>query len=102
MLVPEQVWKLLRFREILEGGYAVCTQVLQEGWTRLYSQGAEDDNGAGSASRNPGGGGNGICRPDVVWIQYHGNILRMSRKASKINGFANRKGAYYTTITSFG
>ena len=33
---------------------------------------------------------------------YHGNILRMSRKASKINGFTNRKSAYYTTITPFG
>ena len=67
-----------------------------------FSQGAAGVNGAGSASRNLGGGGNGICRPDVAWIPYHSNILRMSRKASKINDFTNRKSAYYTTITPFG
>lgn len=29
----------------------------------------------------------------------HGNILKNSGKACKINGFAERKGAYYTTTT---
>lgn len=29
----------------------------------------------------------------------HGNILKCSEKACKINGFAERKGAYYTTTT---
>lgn len=31
----------------------------------------------------------------------HGNILKSSGKSSKINGFAEWKGAYYTTTTPF-
>ena len=31
----------------------------------------------------------------------HGNILKSPGKASKINGFAKQKGAYYTTTTPF-
>ena len=31
----------------------------------------------------------------------HGRIPKSSRKASKINEFTNRKGAYYTTTTPF-
>ena len=31
----------------------------------------------------------------------HGSILKSPGKASKINGFAKQKGAYYTTTTPF-
>lgn len=31
----------------------------------------------------------------------HGSILKSPGKASKINGFEKRKGAYYTTTTPF-
>ena len=31
----------------------------------------------------------------------HGSILKSPEKASKINGFMKRKGAYYTTTTPF-
>ena len=31
----------------------------------------------------------------------HGSILKNPAKASKINGFAEQKGAYYTTTTPF-
>ena len=31
----------------------------------------------------------------------HGNILKSPGKASKINGFTNQKGVYYTTTTPF-
>ena len=31
----------------------------------------------------------------------HGSILKSPEKASKINGFAKQKGAYYTTTTPF-
>ena len=42
---------------------------------------------------------NKLCHIEFI---CHGNILRMSRKASKINGFTSRRGACYTTITPFG
>lgn len=32
---------------------------------------------------------------------YHGSILKSPQKASKINGSAEQKGAYYTTTTPF-
>ena len=31
----------------------------------------------------------------------HGNIPKSPQKASKINGFTEQKGAYYTTTTPF-
>lgn len=31
----------------------------------------------------------------------HGNISKSPGKVSKINGFAEQKGAYYTTTTAF-
>ena len=36
-----------------------------------------------------------------VLFVCHGNILKSPGKASKINGFMERKGAYYTTATPF-
>ena len=36
-----------------------------------------------------------------VLLICHGNILKSPEKASKINGFMERKSAYYTTATPF-
>ena len=36
----------------------------------------------------------------VIFI-CHGSISKSPEKASKINGFAKQKGAYYTTTTPF-
>lgn len=36
-----------------------------------------------------------------VLFVCHGNILKSPEKASKINAFMKRKGAYYTTTTPF-
>ncbi len=36
-----------------------------------------------------------------VLFVCHGSILKSPGKASKINGFAKHKGAYYTTTTPF-
>lgn len=36
-----------------------------------------------------------------VLFVCHGSILKSSGKASKINGFAKQKGAYYTATTPF-
>ena len=40
---------------------------------------------------------------DMIKILFicHGNILKSPQKASKINGFTKRKGAYYTITTPF-
>ena len=45
-----------------------------------------------------------IRRVDImikVLMVCHGSILKSPGKASKINGFAEQKGAYYTTTTPF-
>ena len=36
-----------------------------------------------------------------VLFVCHGSILKSPQKASKINGFTKRKGAYYTITTPF-
>ena len=36
-----------------------------------------------------------------VLFVCHGSILKSPGKASKINGFTEKKGAYYTTTTPF-